>query len=183
MTEALSEQTQIHRSMLRLVRADITELAVDAFVFYAQPDLALGSGFGTAITVRGGPSIKEELDQLGPLATGAAVVTGAGKLTADYIVHAVGPRFNEADTERKLSTTVVNALRAAEEKGARRIALPAMGAGFYGIPLDACARVMVAAIKSYLEGATAIQEVVLCVMDQRELRPFEAQFAALTQPS
>jgi len=181
MAEAVSEQVQIHRSIVRLVRADITELDVDAFVFYAQPDLALGSGFGTAISVRGGPSIKEQLDRLDPVETGAAVVTGAGKLKAKCIIHAVGPRFNEADTAAKLRTTVLSALQAAEPKGVQRIALPPMGTGFYGIPLPLCARVMVAAIKSYLEGDTAIQEVVLCVMDQRELGPFEAQLASPTQ--
>ena len=115
---------------VRLIRGDITELDVDAFVFYAQPDLALGSGFGTAISVRGGPSIQKELDELGPVETGQAVVTGAGKLKADFIVHAVGPRFQEEDTEGKLRTTVLNSLKAAEEKGVKRIALPAMGAGF-----------------------------------------------------
>jgi O-acetyl-ADP-ribose deacetylase (regulator of RNase III) len=179
MSQSAVEPVRIHRSSVRLIRGDITELDVDAFVFYAQHNLALGSGFGTAISVRGGPSIKKELDQLGPLATGQAVVTGAGNLKAAWIVHAVGPRFNEPDTEAKLRTTVLNSLKAAEEKGVRRIALPPMGAGFYAVPLALCARVMVEAIKSYLEGDTAIEEVLLCVMDQREHAPFESQLASL----
>ena len=56
-----------------------------------------------------------------------------------------------------------------------------MGAGFYGVPLELCARVMIEAIRSYLEGETAIQEVVLCVTDQREFEPFEAQVTSLNQ--
>ena len=179
MPEAVSEQIQIHRSVVRLVRGDVTELDVEAFVFYAQPDLALGSGFGTAISVRGGPSIKKELDDLSPVETGQVVVTAAGKLRADWIVHAVGPRFNEEDTEGKLRTTVLNALNAAEEKGAKRVALPPMGAGFYAVPLEVCSRVMVEAIQSYLEGETQLEEVVICVMDQREFAPFESQLASL----
>ena len=179
MPDAVSAQTEIRRSVVRLVRGDITELDVDAFVFYAQGDLALGSGFGTAISVRGGPTIQKELDQLGPLGTTQAVVSAAGNLKARYIVHAAGPRFNESDTEGKLRGTVLNSLRAAEEKGARRIALPPMGTGFYGVPLELCARVMLEAIKSYLEGDTQIQEVVLCVMDQREYAPFQSRLASL----
>jgi O-acetyl-ADP-ribose deacetylase (regulator of RNase III) len=72
---------------------------------------------------------------------------------------------------------MLNSLRAADEKGVKRIALPAMGAGFYGVPLDVCARVMVAAIKKYLEGDTGLEEVVICVTDSRELAPFESRLA------
>jgi len=179
MPEAVLEDVQIHRSVLRIIKGDITELDVDAFVFYAQHDLALGSGFGGAISVRGGPSIQKELDELGPVETGQAVVTEAGNLNASFIVHAVGPRFNEDDIEGKLRTTVLNSLKAAEERGIKRIALPAMGAGFYGVPLDVCSRVMVEAIKGYLEGETEIQEVIICVIDRREFAPFETQLASL----
>ena len=181
MPEAVLEHVQIHRSIVRLIKGDITELDVDAFVFYAHPDLALGSGFGGAISVRGGPSIQQELNELGPVETCQAVVTEAGKLKASFIVHAVGPRFNEEDTEGKLRTTVLNSLKAAEERGVKRIALPAMGAGFYTVPLDVCARVMAAAIKTYLEGETEIQEVFICVADRREFTPFETQLASLNQ--
>lgn len=178
MTEAVSGHLQVGRSAVRLVCGDITDLEVDAFVFYAQHDLVLGSGFGTAISTRGGPSIQKELDELGPLETGQAVVTGAGNLKAQHIVHAVGPRFNEADTDGKLRTTVLNSLRAADEKGLKRIAMPAMGAGFYGIPLDVCARVMLDTLVGYLEGESGIEEVVLCVIDRREHGPFDAAIAS-----
>jgi O-acetyl-ADP-ribose deacetylase (regulator of RNase III) len=179
MPEAVLEDVQMGRSVVRLIKGDITELDVEAFVFYAQPDLALGSGFGGAIAVRGGPNIQKELDGLGPLATEQCVVTEAGKLKASYIVHAVGPRFNEDDMAGKLRHTVLNSLKAAEERGVKRIALPAMGAGFYGVPLDTCSQVMVDTIKSYLQGETELQEVIICVIDRREFAPFEAQLASL----
>jgi O-acetyl-ADP-ribose deacetylase (regulator of RNase III) len=175
MPETVSDEMRVGYSGVRLVRGDITLLEVDAFVFYARPDLALGTGFGTAISQRGGPAIQKELNQLGPVDTGHAVVTGGGKLNAHFIVHAVGPRFNEPDTEAKLRSTVLATLKAAEEKGVRRIALPPMGAGFYAVPLELCARVMVKTIQEYLQGETAIEEVFLCVMDQREFAPFAAQ--------
>jgi O-acetyl-ADP-ribose deacetylase (regulator of RNase III) len=179
MPEVVSKPVEIGRSIVRLVRGDITQLEVDAFVFYARPDLALGTGFGTAISQRGGPSIQQELKDLGPIETGQAVVSGAGKLKAGAIVHAVGPRFNEPDTEGKLRTTVFSALAAAEKKGVQRIALPAMGAGFYAVPLEVCSRVMLQAIQDYLRGETKIEEIVLCVIDQREFAPFAAQLAQL----
>lgn len=180
MSDAALEPKQIHDAVVRLLKGDITDLDVDAFVFYAQPDLALGSGFGTAISVRGGPTIQKELEELGPVTPGDAVVSGAGNLKAGSIVHAVGPRFQEEDIEDKLRVTVGNALKRAEEKGIQRIAFPAMGAGYYGIVPDSCARVMLEVISSHLGGETGIKEVTICVLDTRQYESFQAQLAALS---
>ncbi len=168
----------IHTRTLRLIRDDLTALDVEAFVFYARPTLELGSGFGSAITRRGGPAIKKELDAIGSIAVTQAVVTSGGNLNARHIVHAAGPAFQEPDLEAKLRATVANALRAAEAAGIRQVALPAMGAGFYGVPLPVCARVMVDVLTHYLAGTSPLREVIICANDGREYRAFEAVLAA-----
>lgn len=175
MTDAVADGIQINRSIIRLIKDDITDLDVDAFVFYAERDLTLGSGFGGAIAVRGGASIQKELDQLAPVALGEAVVSAAGNLKTRYIIHAVGPKFQEEDTEGKLRTTVLNSLRRAEQIGVERLAFPAMGAGYYGIPPALCARVMLEVIWSRLEGETCIREVVICVLDTPQYNAFKSQ--------
>jgi O-acetyl-ADP-ribose deacetylase (regulator of RNase III) len=174
-TDAVAEGKRINQSVVRLIKGDITDIEIDAFVFYAQPDLALGSGFGGAIAVRGGPSVQKELDQLGPVETGEVVVSAAGKLKADYIIHAVGPRFQEEDTEAKLRTTVLNSLKRAEKTRVARIAFPAMGAGYYGIAPDLSARVMLEVIRGHLEGDTCIKEVIICVLDTPQYNAFKDQ--------
>ena len=70
MPETVSDGTRVGRSVIRLIKDDVTDLEVDAFVFYARSDLALGSGFGGAISVRGGPAIQKELEALAPVDTG-----------------------------------------------------------------------------------------------------------------
>jgi O-acetyl-ADP-ribose deacetylase (regulator of RNase III) len=174
-----AEGIRVHGSVLRLVTADITMLDVEAFVFYARPDLALGSGFGNAIARRGGPAIKKELDALGPIAPTDAVVTSGGELKARHIVHAAGPVFQEEGLPDKLRATIIRALARAEERGIGQIALPAMGAGFYGVPLPACATLMVSTIASYLSNHTGIREVILCANDARERAAFDGPLAAL----
>lgn len=174
------EQKGVGRTEVSLIIGDITDLEVDAFVFYARHDLKLGTGFGTAISTRGGPAIQKELDGHGPLATGEVVVTEGGSLKAKHIVHAVGPRFQEEEIEDKLRTTVTNCLKAADERQIKKLAMPAMGAGFYGIPLPVCARVMVDTIKSYMEGNTGIAELTLCVLDSRECGPFKEALARIS---
>jgi O-acetyl-ADP-ribose deacetylase (regulator of RNase III) len=169
----------IKDSVVKLVRSDITELEVDAFVFYAQPDLALGSGFGGMIAVRGGASIQKELDELDDVPYLEAVVSGAGNLTADYIIHAVGPRFREDDMGPKLLTTMRNTLLRAKEKELKTLAFPAMGAGYYGVPYDLCAKVMLESLQEHLSAETSIQEVTICVLDTPQFKAFESALAAL----
>jgi O-acetyl-ADP-ribose deacetylase (regulator of RNase III) len=123
--------------------------------------------------------VQEELNKLGPLNTTEAVVSKAGAMKADYIIHAVGPRFQEEDIDGKLRTTVINVLKCAEEKGIEAVAFPPMGTGFYGIPLEVSARVTLNTLKEYLSGSTKIKEVVVCLQDKREYKPFQAQLAAL----
>ena len=154
-------ERKVGRTFVRLQCGDLTALEVDAFVFYARQDLALGSGFGTAIQVRGGDTIKKELEKLERLQVGQAVVSGAGKLNAKFIVHACGPKFQEPDTEPKLRQTMASALQAAEEKEIKTLAFPPMGAGFYGAPLADCARIMVESIRGHLQGQTGLDEIII----------------------
>lgn len=168
-----SDVLKVKNTEVRLMRGDITTLDIECFVFYAQPSLKLGSGFGTAIAVRGGRTIQEELNTLGEQHVTDVVTTQAGELGARLIIHAVGPAFQEPDMEIKLHTTVVNILHEADRQKVSRLALPALGAGFYGIPLPVCADVMLSALQEYLStGQTGLKEVIICVLDNRELKPF-----------
>ena len=168
----MSINKTINQSRLRLVKSDLTALDVEAFVFYARPDLALGAGFGNAISMRGGPAIKQELDKMEKVKLGEAVVSTAGSLNAKSIIHAVGPTFQEDNVEEKLKTTMENSLKCAEEKGITQLAFPPMGAGFYCIPLPVCAKIMVETIRNHLSGKTRLKEVIICAADDREYKPF-----------
>ena len=175
----MPDQLKVDNKMIRLMTSDITALEIEAFVYYARPDLVLGSGFGGAISVRGGPKIQEELKKFGTLGTGEAVVTSAGNMKAKSIIHAVGPRFQEEDTEGKLRTTTMNALRKAEEKGIKRLAFPAMGVGFYGIALDLCARITLEGVKKHLEGQSSLDEVIFCLRDSKEYKAFQERLGKM----
>ena len=168
-------ERKIGDKSLRLVREDITEMEVDAFVFDITEDVKLGSGFGSAIQQRGGIVIQKELDEIGSCPTGEAVVTEAGILKADWIIHANGPKFREEDEEDKLRKTIQSALARAEEKGVKRLAFPPMGTGLYQVPLDLCSRVMVDTITEHLTNGSTLEEVLIVAPDNREFDPFKAQ--------
>ncbi len=178
----MTEERVVASARIRLEKGDITDQEIDAFVYYATNDLKLGPGFGTAISSRGGPTIQQELDAIGPVEACSAVISNAGTMKAKKIIHAVGPKFQEEDMEGKLRKTMENSLLQAETNGIKRVAFPPMGAGFYGMPLDSCARVMLSSIKQHLSGESGLEEVVIFVADKREYEPFRNALADLVQP-
>lgn len=177
--DVVTDSIKINKSTLRLLKGDITDQEIESFVYYAREDLALGSGFGTAISVRGGPTIQEELNEIGRVNPSDAVVSSAGEMKAKFIIHANGPKFQEDDLPRKMEQTIINSLRRAEEKGIKAIAFPPMGAGFYGVPLEQSADLTLGTIKKYLSGDTKIEDVVICLLDNREFIPFEKKLSSL----
>lgn len=162
-------------AVVRLVQDDLTRLRVDAMVYYAREDLKLGSGYGGAIQSRGGDSIKKELAAIGSVPMGEAVVTGAGNLPALHIIHACGPKFQEAAVEKKLGDCMFAALSAAQANALRSVAFPPMGAGFYGVPLNLCAAVMLRSIEEFLSRENQLKEVIICVTDRREFEAFRRE--------
>jgi O-acetyl-ADP-ribose deacetylase (regulator of RNase III) len=171
----MSDEIKVKQGVIRIAVGDITELPVEGIVYYARPDLVLGSGFGGVIAAKGGPKIQEELKKFGRANTTDVVITSGGDLKAKYILHAVGPRFQEEDLEEKLRNTMGNVLRKAEESRIQSLAFPAMGVGFYAVPLEVCARETLETVKKHLEASAGIREAVFCLRDSHEYKKFLEQ--------
>lgn len=175
------DKLKINNTEIKILRDDLTNMEVDAIVFYAKSNLSLGSGYGNAISTRGGPSIKTELEKIGIANQTEAVVTKAGNLNCKFIIHAVGPAFQEKDMIPKLKTTISNALNAASSYEIETIALPLMGAGFYGVPVDLSVKTMYDCVKEYAGKNGKIKEVIFCANDNRELKLIKDNLTKLNQ--
>jgi O-acetyl-ADP-ribose deacetylase (regulator of RNase III) len=135
--------------VIRFVVGDLTEQHVDAIVNAANEQLVAAAGVCGAIRRAGGEEIFEECARLGGCATGDAKATGAGRLPARYVVHAVGPVWQggargEAEL---LASAYRRALDVAEGLGCRTIAFPALSTGIYGYPAELAAPVAVAGVR------------------------------------
>ena len=128
---------------LRLVQGDLTERDVDAIVNAANSYLQHGGGVAGAIVRKGGQIIQEESNKIGFVPVGGVAITGAGKLPAKFVIHAVGPRMGEGDEDNKLKNAVLSSLLLATEKGLKSISIPAISSGIFGFPKDRCAAILV----------------------------------------
>ena len=166
---------RINQSEIELIQGDITESDTDAIVNAANDQLILGAGVAGAIRIKGGASIQEECSSIGHCPVGGAVITGAGKLKAKHVIHAIGPRQGEGEEETKLKNATLNSLKVAEQNKLKSIAFPAISTGIFGFPLDACASIMLTTAKDYLSGTTNIERVVFVLFDDESLKAFEDQ--------
>ena len=163
-------------SVVELVKGDITELDVDAIVNAANSALKMGGGVAGAILRKGGYSIQEECDRIGYCPVGGAVITGAGRLKARYVIHAVGPRMGEGDEDNKLRNATLNSLKLADQHKLESIAFPAISTGIFGFPKDRCAKIMLATTIEYLEqnkGKTSLKRVIFCLYDDETYNIFK----------
>ena len=167
--------------VVRIVQNDLTLEPVDAIVNAANEHLAHGGGVAGAISRRGGPSVQRDstawVREHGPVPTGSAAITGAGRLPCRYVIHAVGPIWGTGDEERKLASAVRAALDQADEHGLRSVSMPGISSGIFGFPKPLCAQVMVGAIRAWLAAhpESSVREVRACNIDGETARLFEAE--------
>jgi len=132
----------MHSPRIVIIEGDLVDHHVDAIVNAANNDLMLRAGVAGAIRRRGGPAIQQECDAHGPVKVGEAAITGAGNLHAHHVIHAASMALGEPTTAQSLKSSMDNVFRLAREHGVRTIAIPAVGTGIAGFPMDECARVM-----------------------------------------
>ncbi|MBI3796399.1 MAG: macro domain-containing protein, partial [Deltaproteobacteria bacterium] len=87
------------KSKVILQQGDITDADVDAVVNAANTRLQLGAGVAGAIRRKGGPTIRQECDTLGPVSLGEAAITGGGQLKASYVIHAASMHLGGLTSE------------------------------------------------------------------------------------
>ena len=157
-----------------LREGDISEEEVDAIVNAANSALLLGAGVAGAIREKGGPEIQAECDALGPIAVGDAVVTGAGRLRARFVIHAAGMPVGGPASAESVRSCVRRSFELAAERGCRTLAIPAIGAGIGGLSVQRCAEILLEEAQAHLSGATPLEEIRIVLYGEPVYRVFES---------
>ncbi len=168
---------------IQIVKGDIAKESTDAIVNAANSYLKHGGGVAWAIVRAGGIIIQKESDEYvrthGPVPTGKVAITGAGRLKAKYVIHAVGPVWRNAGNEKLLLLEAVyNSLLKASELELKSISFPAISTGIYGYPKNEAARVFGEAIKKFIDENpnTTLELIRICLYDDETLKIFEKEF-------
>jgi len=169
-------ERRVGTGTLLLRRADITTLGVDAIVNAANMHLAGGGGVDGAIHRAAGPELLRELtERYTGCPTGSAVITGAGRLQARHVIHAVGPRWRDGhhDEPDLLASAYRAAFALAAEHGCATVAAPSISTGIYGFPIELAAPIAVAEAAAALGTAgTSVREISFALFSDADLEVF-----------
>ena len=159
-----------------IIAGDLVEQDVDAIVNAANNDLLLGGGVAGAIRSRGGPAIQRECDAHGPVKVGDAAITGGGELSARHVIHAASMHLGGRTTAETLRSSMDHVFRLAREHGVRTIAVPAVGTGIAGFPMDECAHVMSDCVDRAVAGGWQPEEIRFVLFGDNARSTFEEAF-------
>jgi O-acetyl-ADP-ribose deacetylase (regulator of RNase III) len=157
---------------IEVIQGDITKLDVDAIVNAANSSLLGGGGVDGAIHRAAGPDLLEQCIRIrnaeGGCKTGDAKVTSGGRLKAKWVIHTVGPVYDDGtDGEAELLASCYRkSLALAAERGAKTIAFPAISTGVYGYPLREACEIAVNTIGEHT--APVPETVILCMFSKKD---------------
>ncbi len=159
---------------------DITKVPAGAIVNAANSGLSGGGGVDGAIHQAGGPEIMRELDKVRARITrcepGNAVVTGAGNLPAEYVLHAVGPIYRSGDAQQAsvLASCYRNCLELAQNLDIQAVSFPSISTGPNGYPLEEAAPIAVRTVGDYVIAEESLIETAIFVLfDAATLKAYE----------
>ncbi|MFZ5643377.1 MAG: O-acetyl-ADP-ribose deacetylase [Bacillota bacterium] len=167
-------QFKVNKTVITLVKGDITQQDTEAIVNAANSSLLGGAGVDGAIHRVGGPQILEECKKIravqGGCPTGEAVITGGGNLKAHYVIHTVGPIWSGGNNRENelLANAYHNSLRVALEHNIKSVAFPSISTGAYGYPTDKAAQVAVKTVKDFLENENNPAEVRFVLFSDKD---------------
>ena len=169
--------------MIRTILGDITKPHnVDAIVNAANSSLLGGGGVDGAIHRAAGPELLEECRNLHGCKTGQAKITKAYRLPCKYIIHTVGPVWNNGirQEEERLADCYQNSMQLAIHYQIRRIAFPSIATGIYHFPVEKAAKIAVTTVKNFIDThPDQIDEVLFVLFDSYTEKIYEKEVQLL----
>lgn len=135
-----------------IVRNDIVNMQTDAVVNTANPEPLIGVGVDSRLHQKAGRRLLEARQKIGKIAVGEAAVTRGYRLSAKYVIHTVGPAWQDGShgEEQLLASCYQNALKLAKQQGCTSVAFPLIATGHYGFPKPLALQIAIRAFSTFL---------------------------------
>lgn len=165
-------------TLINIFIGDITEQKVDVIVNAANNTLLGGGGVDGAIHKKGGRIILEQCKKHGGCPTGEVRLTTAGDLPSKYVIHAVGPIYNnhQGKEAELLYNTYFNSLKIATEYNFKTISFPSISTGVYGYPIEEAVRIVFDATRDFLESNSGFELINFVLFSDKNLRTYQEYF-------
>lgn len=135
--------------MIRIIVDDVATLRVDAVVRPATISLEPIDHIGRHLDEAGGEALAAHRARQQSLEIGAAVVTTAGELGAELVIHAVLASETEPVTLTALRRALRSALERAEQWEIEHVALPPLGTGVGQLDFDEAGRALIEGVRQH----------------------------------
>lgn len=103
------------------------------------------------------------------------MITRAGKLPAKYVIHTVGPVWNQgkSNEEALLASAYLSSLQLAVEHEVKTIAFPNISTGIYRFPKQRAAEIAVETIQQFMATNPGIEKVIFVCFDGENLEIYK----------
>jgi len=166
-------KAKVNKVTIHIAQDDILALPVAGLVNVTDTNLYVDP----ALASRAGPTLLSACKALGWCEVGSAVVTDAGDMQVEKIIHAVGPRWGEGSERGKLANATLQCLRLAEQYRLKSIAIPAISTGVLGYPVENCAKTMLGQIIDFtFDSPRYLRVITVCLDNPVVYEIFKAEF-------
>ncbi|HNZ66895.1 MAG: macro domain-containing protein [Planctomycetes bacterium] len=160
------------KDKIRIVQRDILQLKVDAIICQANQELEIEDPDVKRLFNAGGDEVYSDCDNLYNLDLGSAVVTSAGALPAQYIIHAVMNENGKLAEEEIAMLAIASALQKARELQLQSVSMLLIGQSV-GIPMKRSAELIFSEIKKHCDDATSLTKIYLVATSDYEEESLE----------
>ncbi|MBN2016683.1 MAG: O-acetyl-ADP-ribose deacetylase [Candidatus Cloacimonetes bacterium] len=179
-------QITINKTAVTILQGDITVQDTQAIVNAANSSLMGGGGVDGAIHRAGGYEILEHCKRIrkerGKLPPGNAVITTAGNLPAEFVIHTVGPIWRGGTNKESevLRNCYRNVLSLAQKEYIKSISFSSISTGIYGYPIEKASKIALTTVIEYIEKHGYFKEIRFVLFSDNDLKIYQETINKLT---